>query len=105
MSKLDPELNRLFRAAASSGAVVPEEPPFGFATRVVAQWRAERSSDKGDPRVFASFVRRIAIGAVIVAAAAGGDAFWQLKQNEELDEPTMNAYALTDSLIEAGTWQ
>ncbi len=104
MSKLD-KLDRLLRAAASSGQVMREEPPFGFETRVLAQWRARGSGNNRDVAGFALFVRRVAIGALIVAAAASGDAFWELKQNEELDEPTTSADALVDSVIEAGTWQ
>lgn len=105
MSKLDPELDRLLRAAAGPREIVAEEPPFGFETRVVAQWHAQRSVQECDASGFATLVRKVAIGAVIVAAAASGDAVWQLKQNEELDEPTTNAYALADSMIAPGTWQ
>ena len=105
MSRLDSELARLLRAAAAGQGDRAEEPPFGFETRVVAEWRALRSAANADPWGLAALVRQVALGAIIVAAAAGGGAFWQLKQNEELNEPTTSAYALADSVIEAGTWQ
>jgi len=41
MNELDPRLQRLFRAAARAvAAPVPDTPPFGFETRVLAHWAA-----------------------------------------------------------------
>ena len=98
------DLDRLLRAAAGDGAEPPEQAPFGFDTRVVARWRA-RGSENGEAWDLINLFRRIAFGATVVAAFAGAGAFWQLKQNDELDEPVTNAYAMADSVIEAGTWQ
>lgn len=105
MGKLDSELDRLLRAAAVSAGPVREEAPFGFDTRLVALWRSRGSVNNDGVWDFAAFVGRIAIGAIIVAAAASGGAIWQLKENEDLDEPVTNVYAMADSVIEAGTWQ
>jgi len=105
MGRLDSELERLLRAAAAAAEASREEAPFGFDTRVVALWQSQRSVKNGEAWSLAAFAGRIAIGATIVAAAASGGAIWQLKENEDLDEPVTNAYALADSVIEAGTWQ
>lgn len=105
MGKLDSELDRLLRAVAVPAEPEREEAPFGFDTRVVALWRSQGSVKNGGAWDFSTFVGRVAIGAIIVAAAASGGAIWQLKENEDLDEPVTNAYALADSVIEAGTWQ
>jgi len=105
MGKLDSQVDRLLRAAAAPPEASREEAPLGFDTRVVALWQSQRSVKNGEAWNLAAFAGRIAIGATIVAAAASGGAIWQLKENEDLDEPVTNAYALADSVIEAGTWQ
>ena len=47
MNPIDDQLNRLFRAAAQ-GEVVPDvAPPFGMDTRVMAAWRAGRTTPAG----------------------------------------------------------
>lgn len=41
MNNLDSRLQRLFRAAARADAApLPDSPPFGFETRVLAHWSA-----------------------------------------------------------------
>ncbi|MDQ6764978.1 MAG: hypothetical protein M3Z22_02605 [Verrucomicrobiota bacterium] len=105
MAKLDSELDRLLRAASMGAKAERVEAPFGFDTRVVSRWRAERTSGEGDLWGFPAFVRRVALTALVIGTAASGAAFWQLKQNDDLDEPTANAYALADNVIEAGAWQ
>ena len=102
MSKLE----RLFRAAAAApNESLPEDAPFGFDTRIVANWRASRSSNGNGSLEFARYFKRIAMAAVVVAACASAGAFWQLQQNNDLDEATGGAYAMADSAIEANTLQ
>ncbi len=101
----EPDLQRLFRAAAEAPDHDPAEMPFGFDTRVLAHWRAQRSGDGAEQWDLARLVRRIALGAVLVTACAGSAAWWQVQENDELDSPTSNAYAIADSAIAAGSWQ
>ena len=105
MSNLDSELDRLLRAAADPAEAEGEEAPFGFETRVVAQWQSARAGTTDEGWSLAAWSRPFMIGAVILAAVAGAGAFWELKENDDLAEPTSNAYALADSVIEAATWQ
>jgi hypothetical protein len=99
-------LDRLLHAAASApNESLPEEVPFGFDTRVVANWRAQGSRNGNGSREFARFFKRIAAVAVVIAACASAGAFWQLRQNDDLDEATGGAYAMADTMIEANTLQ
>ena len=43
MNNLDDQLNRLLRAGAKGGRRSEETAPFGFASRVIAEWRASES--------------------------------------------------------------
>ena len=99
-------LDRLFRAAASApNESSSEEAPFGFDTRVVANWRASSANHGNGSLEFARYFKRIALAAVVVATCASAGAFWQLRQNDEFDEATGGAYAMADSAIEANTLQ
>ncbi|MGZ5538495.1 MAG: hypothetical protein ACXWG0_08205 [Chthoniobacterales bacterium] len=99
-------LDRLLRAAsAAKSDSTPEEAPFGFETRVVANWHAQRSGNGNGSREFARFFKRVAAVAIVITACASAGAFWQLQQNDEIDEATGGAYAMTDSAIEANTLQ
>ncbi len=105
MSTLDDELARLFRSAAAAPNDIPDAPPFGFETRVVAQWRAGRSARSGDLREIARLFRRLGAVAVVVIASASAAAYWQIQQDDELREPLVNAYAIVDNEIDAGVLQ
>ncbi len=105
MSRRDSSLTQLLRAAAGAPADEPVQAPFGFDTRVVAQWRAQRAERFGDSLNLARLCRHVTLGAIIVAACASAGAFWEFKENDDLDEPAANAYAMADSVIEAGAWQ
>ena len=48
-------------------------------------------------------ISREGVTAFTTCASAG--AFWQLRQNDDLDEATGGAYAMADSAIEANTLQ
>src|SRR3954470_14995205 len=104
MPDLNSELHRLLRAA-SAESETPAEAPFGFDTRVVAQWRARRSEPNGDLRAFGRIIRRVAVAALLITTCAGAGAWWQLESSDELDEATSSAYAIADSVIDAGSWQ
>lgn len=100
----EPDLDRLFRAASATPDEPPAEMPFGFDTRVLANARVQRAGN-GDVSVFARIFRRVTLSGVIVTILAGSAAWWQLRQNDELDSPTANAYAIADTAIEAAGWQ
>ena len=105
MDKVDAKLERLLRAAAAAPEAEPLEAPFGFATRVVAAWRSQRTSNGNGLRSLTLAFRSILAGALLVTVCASAGAFWQFSENKELAEPTVNAYAIADTLIEAGTLQ
>src|SRR3712207_5203904 len=103
MAKHDPDLDRLLRAAAPPQPDAESaEMPFGFDTRVVALARQKRGA--GEPnggRKLARFLRRVALVSVVVTAFASSAAYWQMSENQEIGEPTANAYAIADNAIEA----
>jgi anti-sigma-K factor RskA len=101
----DPDVDRLLRAAANAGDEGPAEMPFGFDTRVLARARGERAAKNGDAWEVLRLFRRIATVASIVAVCAGAAAFWQFRNDDDLDETTANAYAMADTVIEAAAWQ
>ena len=106
MAKRDPNLERLLRAAAHHDDAAPAEMPFGFDTRVAALVRAQRlASGESGGWELARLVRRVAIGAVIVTAFASSAAYWQKSENQDINEPTSNAYAIADNAIEAEFFQ
>ena len=103
MPKVDTELDRLLRAACAAPETEPTEAPFGFDTRVVAHWRAQRSPNGNGMRAVTRMLRRVVAGALLVTICASAGAYWQFSENSELAEPTANAYAIADTVIEAGT--
>ncbi|MGI9089153.1 MAG: hypothetical protein ACR2HH_15670 [Chthoniobacterales bacterium] len=103
MESVDVKLDQLLRAAAAAPAAEPLSAPFGFATRVVAQWRAGGPDNGTGLRAFTRLCQRVAVAATLVFVCASAGAYWQFSQNDELTEPTANAYAIADSAIEAGT--
>jgi hypothetical protein len=97
MGKRDADLDRLLRSAASAPEDAPAEPPFGFATRIVALWRAAKANDL---RELTRFVRRVAILAIAVTLITSVAAYQQASENEEIGEPLTNDYAIADSAIQ-----
>ena len=98
----DADLDKLLRAAAAAPAEPVDEMPFGFDTRVVAQWRANRGGG-ADWRSFAPMLRWIALGATAIVLSAGS-AWWQVEREDEFEYPAANTYAIADTVIEASTW-
>lgn len=84
-------IDRLLRSAASVTAAPGAEMPFGFDTRVLAQWRAGLAAD---PAAIVQLLRRVVLMslALIVLASAGAYREWRS------DDPS-DDYALTDAAI------
>lgn len=100
MDLRDSDLDRLLRAAASAKEDPRTEMPFGFDTRIVARWReTPRGAPAGDLR---GWVQRIATTALLVTAAAGVGAYWELNDGEEPGSPMADNYAIADTAIETG---
>jgi hypothetical protein len=93
----DVDVERLMRAAARAKGDAPLEMPFGFDTRVVAQWRAQAdAASLGLMRL----MRRVAYtaAAIIVFAAAG--AYIETERDGDADEPFTNEFAIADATIQ-----
>lgn len=97
MGKLEAHLQRLLKLAATAKEEEVSGAPFGFDTRILAEWRAGESTDSGE---LARFVRRIALLAIAIALFGGVAAYRQMSENEEVGEPLTNDYAIADSAIE-----
>ena len=97
MKDADEKIDRLFRAAALSKEEVQLEAPLGFATRVVALWRAK---EKASALGLARFVRRVAVLAAAVAALAAAGAYREAGQGRDNSEPFANEFAIADSAIQ-----
>jgi hypothetical protein len=105
MNPAEEKLERLFRAArAGAEQEVKIEAPFGFATRVVANWRANgNGSKRAEVAELLRLVRRVTVAAAIVTLLASGAAWWQLEAPEDAaQEPFTNVYAFADTAIESG---
>lgn len=105
MAKLDPELNRLLANAAQAADDASIEMPFGFDTRIVALAKQKRSIEGRESRQLNTFLRRMALAAVVVTAFASSAAYWQMTENEDVTEPLSNAYAIADTVIDADFFQ
>jgi hypothetical protein len=97
--KADPGLDRLLRSAAEAEEPAAPEAPYGFATRVIASWRAgpEQASDTAE---VTRFVRRIGAIALAVLTLASAGAYRQFNENEQRIAPQTNEYAIADSAIQ-----
>ncbi|MGH7935439.1 MAG: hypothetical protein ACREF8_00325 [Chthoniobacterales bacterium] len=96
--KHQPEpIDRLLRSAAT----VPDEPapaiPFGFETRVLAQWRASWTS--GDPIGINRLLRRVVLMALALIVLGSAGAYRELSQGDAATETISNDYAIADSAI------
>jgi hypothetical protein len=90
-------LDRLLRAAAEIKEDAPAEVPFGFDTRVVAQWCAQRdAASLGMTRL----LRRVALAAVAIIVLAAGGAYFEADRNSESNEPFANEFAIADTAIQ-----
>lgn len=99
MKKIDADLDRLLRSAATAAEPYSSEAPYGFATRVVALWRAGNggTDETGD---LTRFVRRVGVVAFAVVVLASLGAYRQFSENEARIVPQANEYAIADSAIQ-----
>lgn len=97
--KADPGLDRLLRSAAQAEEPAALEAPYGFATRVIASWRAGHGQ-ASDTAELTRFVRRIGAVALAVLVLASAGAYQQFSENEQRIAPQTNEYAIADSAIQ-----
>jgi len=102
MNNSDPSLDRLLRAAGQyrpAAAAAQEEPPFGFATRVVATWigGSGREGSGLEASLQAMWFRRAFLCAVAVMAVSVG---WSFKTDTATpnDEMAIASYDATADL-------
>ena len=95
----DGDLDRLLRSAAKAEEPAAPEVPYGFATRVVALWRAGNGRTN-DAVELTRFVRRIGAVALAVLVLASAGAYQQFNENEQRIAPQTNEYAIADSAIQ-----
>lgn len=97
MNDSDLSLDRLLRAAGQyrRATAADEAPPFGFATRVAASWRAGAGRER--PGLEAMWFRRAFLCAVAVMAVSVG---WSFKTDTAApnDEMTIASYDATADL-------
>jgi hypothetical protein len=97
MGKLDLHLQRLLKMAAAAKEEEVGSAPFGFETRVLAHLRAWPKNENGE---LGRFVRRVAFIAIAVTVLSGAAVYRQISEEDELNEPLTNDYAIADSMIE-----
>jgi hypothetical protein len=103
MKSSEVALQRLLRSAARGGDESPVPTvPFGFDTRVVALWRANRS---GSGNGIAVLVRRVAVMAACILVISGVASFRELLDTRDSVEPTSNEFAIADSAIDNEFYQ
>jgi hypothetical protein len=96
MKDSDPQLDRLLRAAAVGRGTSPDEMPFGFDTRVLADWRSDLRSDLLDlGRLF----RRVILISLGVIALASAGFYHELSRSDTFGESLGDEYAIADSAI------
>ena len=97
MKDADEKIDRLLRAAALSKEEVRLEAPLGFATRVVALWRAK---EKAASLSLVRLIRRVAFVAGAVALLAAAGTYREAGQSRDNIEPFTNEFAIADSAIQ-----
>jgi len=97
MKDADEKIDRLLRAAALRKEEVGLEAPLGFATRVVALWRAK---EKAASLSLLRLIRRVGLFAAVVAALAAAGAYREVGQSRVNSEPFTNEFAIADSVIQ-----
>ena len=99
MSDADSRLQRLLRNAAQAPVEEPASVPFGFDTRVVALWRADRGN--GGLNGVVRLVRRVAVLAAFVILLSGAASFYEYQATTDIIEPGNNEFAIADSAIQS----
>lgn len=94
-----PDLDRLLRSAAQASEPSASEVPFGFDTRVVAGWRADKNG-ANDVAELSRFVRHAGVIASAVLVLAGTAAYRQYRDETKFASTATNEYAIADSAIQ-----
>ena len=90
-------IDRLLRAAATVPDESAPEMPFGFDTRVLAQWRATWTG--GDPIGITRLLRRVVLMSLAVIVLGSAGVYRELSQSDAATEAISNDYAIADSAI------
>jgi hypothetical protein len=95
MNNSSTSIIRLLNAAATVPAEPGAEMPFGFDTRVLAQWRATWPTDAAS---VAKLLRRVVLMAMALIILAGAGAYrdWQ---GDDPAEPFGDEFAMADTAI------
>jgi hypothetical protein len=93
MNKHSSSIDRLLRSAAAAPAEPIPAMPFGFDTRVVAQWRASWPNDSAGVARLLRRVMLLSMGLIVLASAG---AYGEFQQS---DEPFADEYAIADTAI------
>jgi len=94
------DLDRLFRSAAHASEAVASEVPYGFETRVVAQWRPGKNGGL-DLAELSRFLRRAGAIASAVLILAGAAAYRQYRDETKFAALATNEYMIADSAIQS----
>ena len=97
MKKTD--VDRLLRSAANAPEPAITEAPFGFATRVVALWRAN-GNNRDQVAELSRFLRRAGVIASALVILAGAAAYRQYRDETKFASVATNEYAIADSAIQ-----
>lgn len=84
-------IDRLLQSAGSVPAEPGAEMPFGFDTRVLAQWRAGLAAD---PAAIVQMLRRVVFMALALIVLGSAATYREWRHDDPTDE-----YAITDSAI------
>jgi hypothetical protein len=98
MSQADSKIDRLLRSAAQGNEDDSPAAPFGFDTRVVALWRAERPANSNG---LARLLRRVAFTAASVIVVSSAAALYEINQERDAGEPFANEFAIADNAIQS----
>ena len=96
MRNIDPSLDRLLRAAATTRHDQPNDMPFGFDTRVLARARANQL---GDGIAIRRLLRRVVLVSLGVIVLASAGAYHELRQNDDLGDALTDEYVIADAAI------
>jgi hypothetical protein len=94
------DLNRLFRSAAHAPEPIASEVPYGFETRVVAQWRSGKNG-RLDLAELSRVLRRAGAIASAVLILAGAAAYRQYRDETRFAALATNEYMIADSAIQS----
>ena len=96
MKRANQDLDRLLRSAAGASDEAPQQPPFGFETRIVALWRAAGTKKNG----MVGLLRGIALSSAVIIVLAAAGTVREYQQNVDAGDAATNEYAIADSAIQ-----